>query len=134
MEKTNFRGKCESTTGKVTKGGLPKHSGNFSAYTFRLQKCQSQDYNVVLRDSILMIDDTPLSAVLGAAIEGLLLSDPNFESYVRRGVVYHNGKEYEAEQRITKCQYNFNGTMYTYRMMVYTNSEFDFEFPNFNKR
>lgn len=123
-----------TSTTKFCKNGQPKHSGNFSYETVHRNSLQSKDYRVHLRDGKLIIGEhTPLESKFPEQLVWLALNDPNFNSCIRTGTVPYNGKRYEARQRLTRyeSQYAYLDYKFMYREEVYTDGDFDYNFPEY---
>lgn len=134
QETHNYRGKGTST--KLTKDGQPKHAGNWSFHTIHHQSLQHQDYRVRRIDGKLIVGDhTPLNKVLPQLLVDLIESDPNFKSYKQQGTHTHAGKKYEAYKYLTKFSafgtHMYIDYQYIYREEIYTDGEFDYQFPNY---
>ena len=140
----NYRGKCESTHGKLTKGGQPTRAGNFSYSTFREQHLLCKDYYVRLHTyengiQILIVGDhTPLAELMGELVATLAMRDEHFSQYTQRGTHTEpeTGKEYEAIKTLTKNQltrrfWQLDYHAFTYREMIYADGELDYEFPEY---
>ena len=132
---SNFNGKCISTHGKVTKGGSPKHSGNFSYQTMHYQSLQSRDYPVREKDGKLIVGDhTPLYELMPIAVYELAVVDECFESVRRKVKVILDGKEYEGYKTLTRRYYPggaFDNYQFIYREQVYTDFDFDYQFKEY---
>lgn len=140
--KRNFRGKGISAT-KFTKAGEPKRSGNWSAQTIHHQSMQYKDYYVRLLQSesgikiLLVGDHTPLSRIMGDAIEELAINDEHFSSYVQSGEYkgLGNGKSYEARRTLRKLNvrksWYFDNRAFLYREEIYTDGDFTYNFPEY---
>lgn len=135
----NLRGKGISKT-KFTKAGDPKRSGNWSALTIHQQSLQSRDYRVWIKTyedgiQVLMVGDhTPLASLMGEQLASLALSDPYFQSYYREGVKTMGKKKYDANMRLCKSKWNGNLFVKTwgiYREEIYTDGDFDYQFPEY---
>lgn len=134
MEK-NYRGKGVSRT-KTCKGtDIPKHSGNYSYSAIHAAFLQSKEYRVTLQDHHLIVgESTPLAEVFEPALLSAIESDPYFESYTQRGVKTVGNKQYDAQRTLTKykSRYNYlNNIKYLYREQIYTDGDFDYNFPNY---
>lgn len=134
----NYRGMCESTSGKVTKNGEPKHSGNFSYDAFRRQNLKTRDYFVYLRktedgEPILIVGDhTPLAKLMGACVAELALIDTSFSMYRQDGEHTYGCKKYEAHKILTKSKADMTWVIdpyeFVYREEIYTDGEFEYQF------
>ena len=130
-----LRGKGVSKD-KFTKDGRLKRSGNFSYSTIHYQSLQCKDYKVRLIDKQLIVGThTPLSSLYPQELVNLALNDGYFERYVRNGVKTINGKQYEVESHLTRrhihYDYNYINYEFTYREMIYTDGDFDYNFPEY---
>ena len=132
---SNYYGKCVSTHGKVTKGGVPKHSGNFSYQSMHYQSLQSRDYPVREKDGKLIVGDhTPLYELMPIAVYELAVVDEQFESVCRKCTVVVDGKEYEGYKTLTRRHYSgaaFSQYDFVYREQVYTDFEIEVEFTEY---
>ena len=132
----NLRGKAVSAT-KFTKAGEPKRSGNWSASTVHAQSLQSRDYRVKLVDGQLIVGDhTPLAYVMdqvGAIVEELVTNDVYFSQLVRDGHKTIRGKKYESRKTLKRIhlQYSMDNVLYIYREEIYTDGDFDYNFPEY---
>ena len=140
MEKEDYRGRCFSTSGKRTKAGDLKMSGNFSRATFRLQSMQYKDYpvrRITCESGIeqLVVGDTktPLALIVGEEITNLAMKDRCFDLYVQRDVlrIKDNKKEYEAVRTLRKCKYSRTANEFTLRLEIYTDGDFDYNFKQY---
>ena len=131
---TDYRGKGVSKD-KLTKDGRPKRAGNFSYSTIHHQSLQSRDYYVVLKDGQLIVGEhTPLSQVMGDLIATLALTDAHFGSYVQDGEKTVAGKKHEAHRRLTRynARYSYlDAIRFIYREEIYTDGDFDYNFPEY---
>ena len=135
----NLRGKGVSET-KFTKSGQPKRSGNWSAATIHYQSLKSKDYPVWVKEfesgiKILVVGEkTPLPYIMGEKAMTLALGDPHFDSYRRSGEKTVGNKPHEAHMTLTKSKIKYYIDKYrwgTLRMEIYTDGDFDFEFPEY---
>jgi hypothetical protein len=132
----NLRGKGISAT-KFTKAGEPKRSGNWSVSTVHYQSLQSRDYRVKINDGRLIVGDyTPLADVMGKmgyTIEELARNDEYLKEIVREGYTPIRGKKYESRKRLTRVhlQYSMDKVVYIYREEIYTDGDFDYNFPEY---
>ena len=121
---------------KFCKGtGIPKRSGNFSAFSIHQSSMQSKDYKVRVVDGRLIVGEhTPLVDVLGAAVVAAIQADPYFNSYRQEGVKTINGKQYEAHRILTKFNARFSylsDIKYLLREEIFTELDFDYNFAEY---
>ena len=137
--KGDFRGKCHSTHGKVSKTGELKHAGNFSASTYRAQHVQVKDYyvRVYTFDSgiqQLMVGHTPLAEILGEEIAHVALTNEKFSSISLEFTRTIAGKNYEVYIRLRKSHLTHSWAIdphaFIMRYEVYTDDD-KFTFPEY---
>lgn len=132
----NLRGKAVSAT-KFTKAGEPKRSGNWSYSTVHHQSLQSRDYRVRYENGRLIVGDhTPLADIMGKmgyAIEELARNDEYLKSIHREGYASIRGKKYQSSKLLTRVnlQYSIDDVRYIYREEIYTDGDFDYNFPEY---
>ena len=134
----NLRGKCASET-KFTKSGEPKRSGNWSYQKVHQMNLQSRDYRVceVVFESgikcLIVGDNTPLAQLMGEIVATLAMNDEHFDSYTRKGYKTVGVKKYEAKMVLTKanCLYSYMNYKFLYREMIYTDGDFNYNFPEY---
>lgn len=131
-----FRGKCHSTTGKMTKSGELKHAGNFSAYTHHIQSAQSIDYRCYItetesgiRQIVVGESKTPLSMIVGEMLNSLALQDRYFETYIQKDTLKFMGEEYEARRELRRL--HGSSADFLLRVVVYTDGKFDYTFNEY---
>ena len=138
----DYRGKCVSTHGKVTKAGEPKMAGNFSYSTFHLQSLQAKDYYVRLKTyasgikTLIVGDHTPLSRLMGEHVNSLAMTDEHFDVYVRTGTKTVGVKKYEARMTLRKnkvhsAYWELDTYAFVYREEIYTDHDFNYQFPEY---
>lgn len=139
MENWNYRGRCVSTTGKRTKAGDLKMSGNFSKTTFRLQSVQYRDYPVRwitcesgIKQLVVGENQTPLALIVGEKIADLVMTDRCFDVYVQRDVfrIKDNPKEYEAVSTLRRCKHSITAD-FTLRLEIYAEGDFKWNFNEY---
>lgn len=141
MATGNFRGRCHSTTGKKTKTGDLKMSGNFSYQTFHYQSLQSKDYYVRKKvydsgiEQLIVGERTPLAQVMGETIATLALKDEHFEMYIQSGIKKIGVREYEMRVTLRRnmcvSRWSFDPHLFILRVEIYTDGELHFEFPEY---
>ena len=136
MNKGDYRGRGVSATKVCKHTGKPKRAGNFSYATIHRLSLQFKDYPVTMRnDELIVGDHTPLMCVMPRAVVELALTDTHFDVYIESGIVKHGGQEYEAHRRLTRnALYGrsiWSHNLFKLRLEVYTDGEFDFNFPEY---
>lgn len=132
----NLRGKGISAT-KFTKDGEPKRSGNWSVSTIHYQSLQFRDYQVRYENGRLIVGDhTPLADVMGKMgyeIEELAKNDEYLKAISREGYAPIGGKKYESRKILTRTlrRYSIYDVRYVYREEIYTDGDFDYNFPEY---
>ena len=119
-----------TSTTKFTKGGLPKHAGNFSKLHTRWHVAT---YKVELIDGQLIVgNNTPLSKLMPDEVVWLATNDQHFKEYRQEGVHTFNDRQFKCEKTLTKdaicCD---NNRTFTYRECIDTENYFTYNFPNY---
>lgn len=140
MATGDYRGKCFSTSGKRTKTGDLKRSGNFSYSTFHCQNLLYKDYYVRVETSesgiktLIVGDHTPLALLMGQLVADLALKDERFELYQQKGKKRIGGKDCETIAILTKIsrysRFDLDPHAFRLRVEIYTDG-ISYEFPEY---